>query len=521
MISDMRDERSGARRPVALIILDGWGYAEPGPGNAATLATTPVLDGLLARYPWVLLEASGAAVGLPAGIMGNSEVGHLTLGSGRVVHQDLSRINHAVEEGSFFANPVLAPAMAAAAASGGSVHLMGLLSDGGVHSAIEHLHALVDLAARAGVERVFVHAFMDGRDTSPAAGVVFLADLEHFLTGAGLGTVATIAGRYYAMDRDNRWDRVKRAYDALVHGVGEHALTSDEAIRRSYAAGVSDEFVEPCVIGDDPRSRIRTGDTVVFFNFRPDRTRELTRAFVEPSFGGFDRGGGAPRVAFIGMTEYDADLDIPVAFPDEPPANVLAQVLGRAGLTQLHIAETEKYAHVTFFFNGGTEEPFPGEIRRLIASPTDIETYDERPAMSAPEVAGAFVETFRAERPDFTVLNFANPDMVGHTGDLAATIAALEVVDGCLRDVLETLREHGAHVFVTADHGNAEFMIDPDGRPNTAHTTNPVRLVYLEEGCVLREGAGLSDVAPTILRLLGVDVPEEMTGSDLCVGAPA
>ncbi|MHB0979318.1 MAG: 2,3-bisphosphoglycerate-independent phosphoglycerate mutase [Thermoleophilia bacterium] len=513
------DAPAAERRPVALIVLDGWGYEQAGPGNAVSLARMPVLDALLERYPWVLLEASGAAVGLPAGIMGNSEVGHLTLGSGRVVYQDLSRINAAISDGSFFTNPVLAPAMRKASAEGGSVHLMGLLSDGGVHSAIEHVHALVDLARRSGVERVYVHTFMDGRDTSPTAGAGFLSDLQRFLEKTGSGTSATIVGRYYAMDRDHRWPRVKRAYDALVHGVGERAATSAEAIQRSYAAGVTDEFVEPFIIGDDPRSRVQDGDTVVFFNFRPDRTRELTRAFTEPSFVDFDRGGSTPRVAFIGMTEYDAAFDIPVAFPDEPPAHVLAEVLSAAGLTQLHIAETEKYAHVTFFFNGGADVPFPGEIRRLIASPTDVETYDERPAMSAREVTSTFLDTFRAERPDFVVLNFANPDMVGHTGDLAATIEALEVVDRCVGEVLETLREYRAHVFITADHGNAEHMVDPDGQANTAHTTNPVRLVYLEEGCVLREGAGLSDVAPTILNLLGVRVPSEMTGTDLCVGS--
>lgn len=518
MTSDPPDTRSDARRPVALIVLDGWGYEGPGPGNAVSLARMPVLDALLERYPWVLLEASGRAVGLPPGIMGNSEVGHLALGSGRVVYQDLYRINLAVENGEFFKNPVLAPAMAEAAALGASVHLMGLLSDGGVHSAIEHLHALVESASAAGVPRVYLHLFMDGRDTSPVAGAGFLADLERYLSGVGVGTVATIAGRYYAMDRDRRWPRVKRAYDALVHGLGARSATSRQAIEDSYAAGVTDEFVEPTVIGDDPHSRVRDGDTVVFFNFRPDRTRELTRAFIEPHFAEFDRGGAAPRVVFIGMTEYDADFDIPVAFPDEPPAHVLAEALSAAGLTQLHIAETEKYAHVTFFFNGGVDEPFPGEIRRLIASPTDIETYEQRPAMSAPEVAAVFCDTFRAEKPDFTVLNFANPDMVGHTGDLAATVEALQVVDACLGRVLETLREYDAHVFVTADHGNAEHMIDPDGRANTAHTTNPVRLVYLEEGCVLREGAGLADVAPTVLNLLGLEVPVEMTGVDLCVG---
>lgn len=507
-----------ALRPVALIILDGWGYAEPGPGNATSLARTPTIDGLLERYPWVLLEASGRAVGLPDGVMGNSEVGHLALGSGRVVCQDLSRINAAIEDGSFFENPILTPAMSAAAERGATVHLMGLLSDGGVHSAIEHIHALVEMARRRGADKVCIHAFMDGRDTSPHAGEGLLADLDHFLDTAGLGAVATIVGRYYAMDRDNRWDRIKLAYDGLVHGVASHAPDALTAIRASYAAGVTDEFVEPVIVGTDQDSRVTDGDTVIFFNFRPDRTRELTRAFIEPDFEAFDRGGRPPDLTFIGMTEYDPSSNIPVAFPDTPPVNTLAQVLSKSGLRQLHIAETEKYAHVTFFFNGGRDEPFPGELRRLIPSPKDIETYDQRPTMSAYRVAEAFSETFRQEPLDFVVLNFANPDMVAHTGNLEATVEALEAVDECLSVVLAVLAERDAHVLVTADHGNCEFMLYPDGSINTAHTTNPVRLVYLREGCLLRSGAGLSDIAPTVLRLLGVDPPREMTGSDLCEG---
>ncbi|MBU2603908.1 MAG: 2,3-bisphosphoglycerate-independent phosphoglycerate mutase [Actinobacteria bacterium] len=512
------------RRPVALIVLDGWGYAEPGPGNAISLARTPVIDGLLGHYPWVLLEASGCAVGLPEGVMGNSEVGHFTLGCGRVLFQDLSRINHAIADGSFFDNEVLGDAMTAAASTNGSVHLMGLLSDGGVHSAIEHLHALVELAKSHFVERVFVHTFMDGRDTSPNAGAVFIADLERFLAGAGLGEIATVVGRYYAMDRDFRWPRVKLAYDALVHGAGStagsvgSAGSAAEAVAASYEAGVTDEFIEPTITSRDPRSRVRDGDTVVFFNFRPDRARELTQAFIDDAFEGFDRGGAPPRVHFVGMTEYDAEFEIPVAFADKPPLRVLAEVLSDAGLRQLHIAETEKYAHVTFFFNGGREEPFPGETRRLIPSPTDIATYDQRPAMSAYKVAEAFKEAFETERPDFVVLNFANLDMVGHTGDLGATIEAAEHVDTCLGVVIEALAPFGARIFVTADHGNAERMINPvSGAPETAHTTNPVRLVCLEDGVTLREGAGLADVAPTVLCLLGLEVPPEMTGEPLCV----
>lgn len=515
--TDRMDGSALARacRPVALIVLDGWGYAPPGPGNAISLARTPTWDRLLAEHPWTLLEASGEAVGLPAGIMGNSEVGHLTLGSGRIMYQDLSRINRAVFDGSFFENPVLVPAMAKASRSGAAVHLMGLLSDGGVHSAIEHIHALVRLARCEGAKRLFLHLFMDGRDTSPHAGRGFLADLEGFLFQEQLGHIATISGRYYAMDRDLRWERVKIAYEALVHGDAAHVPTAAEAIEASYVEGLTDEFVMPTIIGSASEGRIGDGDTVIFFNFRPDRTRELTRAFIETEFEGFDRGGPPPHVQFIGMTEYEASFEIPIAFPDQPPEDVLAEVISRAGLTQLHIAETEKYAHVTFFFNGGRDDPFPGETRRLVPSPRDVETYDQKPAMSAHEVVAAFRSSVKEEPADFTILNFANPDMVGHTGVLSATVEALEHVDSCLSEVLEVLRYRGARVFVTADHGNAEYMVSPDGSANTAHTTNPVYLVYVGDRGPLREGAGLSDLAPTVLQLLGVGVPEAMTGRPL------
>lgn len=502
-------------RPVALIVLDGWGYAPPGPGNAISLANKPFFSSLEERYPHVLLEASGEAVGLPPGIMGNSEVGHLTLGTGRINYQDLLRINRAIADGSFFQNPVLGPAMAHAAGTGAAVHLMGLLSDGGVHSAIEHLHALVQLAHEVGVSKLYIHCFMDGRDTSPTAGKKFLEDLEAFLAEEGLGKIVTLAGRYYAMDRDKRWDRVKLAYDALVYGEGLRAGTPLEAINRSYEQGITDEFVLPVVVSNDPDSRIKDGDTVIFFNFRPDRTRELTRAFIDPNFSEFDRGPAPPKVTFIGMTEYDPAFNIPVAFPDVPPREPLAEILSKAGLRQLHIAETEKYAHVTFFFNGGHEEPYPGEKQVLIPSPRDIATYDERPQMAAYEVAAKFVELYEQERFDFVILNFANPDMVGHTGVIEAAVKAVEHVDACLEKVVKTLQAHHAHILVTSDHGNAEFMKNEDGSPNTAHTTNPVPFFYLEEGARLREGGGLSDVAPTILTLLGLDIPRVMTGQPL------
>lgn len=502
-------------RRAALIILDGWGYAKPGPGNAISLARTPVWDSLWAGYPHCLLQASGEAVGLPEGVMGNSEVGHLTLGSGRVIYQDLSRINRAIKDGTFFENPVLRTVMDGAVERGAAVHLMGLVSEGGVHSSLEHLKALVVLAHRRGVPRLFIHAFTDGRDTSPTSGEGYVAEVEDFLRAEGLGSVATVSGRYYAMDRDRRWERVKLAYDALVNNKGPHAPDAVSAVRQSYARGETDEFVVPTIVGEGSVSRVSSGDGVIFFNFRPDRARELTTALTQVSFSGFDRGEGPPAIDFAGMTEYDAQLALPAAFPKTEPRNVLAEVVSDAGLTQLHIAETEKYAHVTFFFNGGREEPFPGEKRILVPSPKDVPTYDQKPEMSASGVADRLEQAVRTDVPDLVVLNFANADMVGHTGNIPATVRALEHVDGCLGRVVAALQKVGAKVIVTADHGNAESMLEPDGSPNTAHTTNPVPLVVLEQGVVLREGAGLSDVAPTILSFLGLETPPEMTGRSL------
>jgi 2,3-bisphosphoglycerate-independent phosphoglycerate mutase len=506
------------RRRAALIVLDGWGYAPPGPGNAISLAQTPVWDRLWRDYPHMLLEASGEAVGLPAGVMGNSEVGHLTLGSGRIIYQDLSRINRAINDGSFFANAPLRSVMDGVADRGKALHLLGLLSDAGVHSALEHLHALVKMARERGVSKLYVHAFTDGRDTAPTAGLQYVEDLQAFLAAEGLGEIATVSGRYYAMDRDRRWERVQLAYDALVHGKGLRTKDAMEAVRASYEREETDEFIRPTVTCAKPDSRIRDEDGVILFNFRPDRARELSAALTQRECAGVDRGRVAAEIDFVGMTEYEHSLGLAVAFPKEEPRHVLAEVVSEAGLTQLHIAETEKYAHVTFFFNGGREEPFPGERRKLIPSPKEVDTYDQKPAMSAYEVAGALQEIMTADPADLVILNFANPDMVGHTGDLAATVKAVGHVDTCLGKVLGVLADVGAKVIVTADHGNAEGMLEADGSINTSHSTGSVPLVLLERDVRLREGGGLADVAPTLLGFLGLGVPAEMTGSSLCVG---
>ena len=506
------------RKRAALVVLDGWGYAPPGPGNAISQADTPVWDALWSTYPHILLEASGEAVGLPPGVMGNSEVGHLTLGSGRIIYQDLSRINRAIKDGTFYINAALAEVMDGVAARGTSLHLLGLLSDAGVHSAMDHVEALLRMARERGVQRAYIHAFTDGRDTSPTAGLQYVKDLEAFMKEAGLGVIATVLGRYYAMDRDRRWERVRLAYDALVHGKGLQADEAAAAVQASYDRNETDEFILPTVTSAEAESRIRDGDGVIFFNFRPDRARELSTALTQPECTGFDRGGAPPQIDFVSMTEYDASLGLAVAFPKEEPRNVLAEVISDAGLTQLHIAETEKYAHVTFFFNGGREEPFPGERRKLVPSPKEVETYDQKPAMSAYEVAEAFAAIMAEDPTDFVVLNFANPDMVGHTGNVPATVEAVGHVDRCLGRVLQVLEGRGAKVIVTADHGNAEDMLEADGATNTAHSTGRVPLVMLERGARLREGAGLSDVAPTLLEFLGVDAPPEMTGRTLSTG---
>ena len=509
-------ERGPVRRPIALVILDGWGISPSCEANAVCQARTPRLDALLQEYPSTRLGASGLDVGLPAGQMGNSEVGHLNIGAGRVVYQDLTRISKSIEEDDFFRNPVLTAAMEKVREGGGKLHLMGLLSDGGVHSHNSHIYALVELARRCGLKDICIHAFMDGRDTPPKSGVDYLAQLEDQLRQTGVGRVATVIGRYYAMDRDNRWERVEKAYRAMVQGEGIPAVTSEAAIRGAYAAGQTDEFVEPRVIrsGDRPAATVDNGDAIIFFNFRTDRAREITRAFTDPAFEGFQREKIPALTVYACMTEYDETFRLPVAFPPEVYRNLLGEVIARAGKKQLRIAETEKYAHVTFFFNGGSEVPAAGEERVLIPSPKEVATYDQKPAMSAPEVTDRMVERIVSGVFDFIVLNYANPDMVGHTGILKAAIAAMETVDTCLGRVVEAVLAAGGSLLITADHGNCEQMLDDQGNVQTAHSSNPVPLILVDpdrRGQRLHPGI-LADLAPTILALMGLEKPIEMTG---------
>jgi 2,3-bisphosphoglycerate-independent phosphoglycerate mutase len=504
---------------VCLVILDGWGLAPAGPGNAVALADTPVFDRLWAERPHTQLTAWGRAVGLPEGQMGNSEVGHLNLGAGQIVRQDLTRIDDAVDDGSFASNEVLRAACAAARESG-RLHLLGLVSGGGVHASMDHLRAAIEMAAAEQVPDVVVHAFTDGRDTLPRSGADYLATVEGWLAEHG-GRVATVTGRYYAMDRDRRWDRTQLAYDAIVHGMPAaladgaptpHAESAEAAIRAAYERGETDEFILPTLVGAE--GTIRDGDAVVFFNFRPDRARQLTRALAEPAFAEFDR-GLAPRVAYTTLTEYQEDWSYPVAFPPERPRAALASVLAERGVRQLHVAETEKYAHVTYFFNGGEEHEYPGEERQLVDSPRDVPTYDHKPEMSAAAAADTFVEHWRSGDFGFGIINFANPDMVGHTGVIPAAVKAIETVDACLGRVVEAVHAGGGACVVTADHGNADHMLEPDGSPNTAHSLNPVPLIVTAGAETLRDGGILADVAPTVLDLLDSPQPAEMTGKSL------
>jgi 2,3-bisphosphoglycerate-independent phosphoglycerate mutase len=496
---------------LALIILDGWGMAEPEPGNAVSLAETPVFDRLWGEFPHTQLSAQGRDVGLPDGQMGNSEVGHLNLGAGAVVKQDLARIDEAIADGSFYENPALLAACEKARNSRrGRLHLLGLVSDGGVHSGWEHIEATIELAAQEGVPDLVFHAFTDGRDTLPHSARGYLAELERWLRQAG--RIATVSGRYYAMDRDTRWERTKLAYDAIVHARGLHAASAAEAIEAAYERGETDEFVKPTVIGDYDGAA--AGDVGIFINFRPDRARQLTRALAEPGFDEFSRAGAAP-LDLTTMTEYRKGWPYPVAFPEERPKTTLAETIAESGGRQLHVAETEKYAHVTYFFNGGREEELEGEERCLVQSPRDVPTYDQKPEMSAPEAAEAFVSHWRDGSYRFGIINFANPDMVGHTGVIPAAVTAVETVDRLLGDVVEAVSAKGGACIVTADHGNCDHMLEPDGSPNTAHSLNPVPLVVTAKGLELRDRGILADVAPTALQLLGIPQPEPMTGRSL------
>jgi len=511
---------SKKRGPIALIVIDGWGHSAAREGNAITLAETPFYDELSEKYPGTLLEAHGARVGLPAGVMGNSEVGHLNIGSGRVIRMDVSLVDHEIETGEFFRNVVLTQAVDRARQAPRALHLMGLLSDGQVHSSLTHLFALLKMAKEHGLEHVFVHCFLDGRDTPPQSGVHYLAELQRKLAEIGCGQIATVVGRYYAMDRDKRWERTNRAFDLLTKGIGEHETDPIAAVRQSYERGVTDEFVEPIVIvrsDASPIATIKDDDSVLFFNFRPDRARQLTRALALADFNEFpiaDR----PRVHFVCFTMYDNTFDLPVAFPPRHHQNVLAEVWGKSCVRNYRLAETEKYAHVTYFFNGGVEKEYPCEERLLVPSPK-IATYDLQPEMSAFKVTDKVLRGVDDGETDVFVINFANPDMVGHTGKLDKTIEACQYVDTCLGWITKRIREARGITLITADHGNAEQMIDPiTGGPHTAHTTNPVPFHLIDEeslGLKLRGGGALEDVAPTLLGLLGVEKPAEMTGRDL------
>jgi 2,3-bisphosphoglycerate-independent phosphoglycerate mutase len=507
-------------RPLVLVIIDGWGYRAETAGNAIAAAKTPNWDALWARWPHTTLAAAGEPVGLPEGQQGNSEVGHLNIGAGRIVYQDLTRINRAIEESAFQQNNTLLEAMRAVK-KGHALHLMGLVSPGGVHSASAHLEALLEMAHRLGLPRVYVHAFTDGRDEPPTSGAVYLQQLVESMRRIGTGRIASISGRYDAMDRDRRWDRTERAYRTVVEGSGPTAPDPVAYIRQSYEAGVTDEFLEPTRIvepGMDPSPPIGDGDSVIFFNFRPDRARQLSHAIVDPDFDQFERRQRPKLAHFVTFTEYEKGLPAEVAFPDEPLSASLAEVIADAGWRQFHTAETEKYAHVTYFLNGGREAPFTGEDRLLVPSPK-VATYDLKPEMSAPQVTERFLERLAEARDRFLVVNFANPDMVGHTGVFAATVRAVEITDEMLGRIAQATLSRGGLLAVTADHGNAELKVDATtGAPLTAHTTSPVPLIVAgSDATLLRDGGKLADVAPTLLNLIGRRPPTAMTGDDLAV----
>lgn len=509
------------RKPVLLAILDGWGEGKPVASNAIHMARTPNMDALRGKYPATTLLAHNGAVGLPEGQMGNSEVGHLNIGAGRVVYQDYSRINRAIATGELVENTELVKLTDQCRQSKGALHLLGLVSDGGVHSHIDHLVAMVELAAARGLTEVFVHAFMDGRDTPPSSGLSYMEQLTKELERIGVGRVATISGRYYAMDRDNRWSRVEKAWQALVDGEGIEASDPLTAMNKAYDRGETDEFIIPMVMmaDNEPVARISDGDGVLFFNFRADRARELTRAFISPDFDGFGQRQRPDLSCFLTMTEYDRDFGQPIVFPPQSLERILGEEVSKHGVRQLRIAETEKYAHVTFFFNGGREEPYPLEDRILIPSPQEVATYDEKPQMSAPAVADRLLTELDGDRYGLIILNFANADMVGHTGILPAAIAGCEAVDECMGKVVSKVRQLGGIVLITADHGNAEIMEDDEtGESFTAHSLSQVPFILVDddaEDVVLRQGGALRDIAPTILNLMGIEVPAEMDGDNL------
>jgi 2,3-bisphosphoglycerate-independent phosphoglycerate mutase len=507
-------------KKVCLIVMDGWGINPEKDGNATRLASTPNLDRLLQEYPSTGIDTSGMSVGLPEGQMGNSEVGHLTMGSGRIVYQELTRIGKVMKEGGLDNHPEIERLSSALKSSGRALHLMGLLSDGGVHSHISHLFGLLDIFRKKGLEKIYVHAFLDGRDTPPSSGAKYMDELLSYIRKSGSkAKVASVMGRYYAMDRDNRWDRVKKAYDAIT-GTSGYASDPIEAIRESYERGETDEFVKPVAVteGGAPVGLLSDGDAVVFFNFRADRAREITRAFVDEGFDGFERGVKPALSGFVCMTEYDASLGLPVLFKPQDLKNILGEVLSRNGVRQFRVSETEKYAHVTFFFNGGNETPFEGEDRLLIPSVKDVPTYDLKPEMRAIEIAEAAVDKIKEGSYSFMLMNFANGDMVGHTGIIDAAVKACETVDRAVGMVADAALERGWTVVITADHGNAEQMKDPgNGGPFTAHTTNVVPFIFADnekKGVKLVKG-GLQDVAPTVLKAMGLAQPQDMTGKPL------
>ena len=510
-----------SKKPVVLMVLDGYGLNDRTEGNAIAMANTPVMDKLMKECPFVEGQASGLAVGLPDGQMGNSEVGHMNIGAGRIIYQDLTRITKSINDGDFFENKVLLAAIENCKKNDSDLHLWGLLSDGGVHSHIEHVYGLLELCKRQGLEKVYVHAFLDGRDTPPASGKEYIEKLEKKMAEIGVGKVASLSGRYYAMDRDNNWDRVQKAYDSLVKGEGVQATSAVAAMEASYKEGVTDEFVLPTVITENgkPLSLVKENDSVIFFNFRPDRAREITRAFCDDKFTGFAR--EFMKLTYVCFKDYDETIPNKlIAFEKESITNTLGEYLAKMGKKQLRLAETEKYAHVTFFFNGGVEEPNAEEFRLLVNSPKDVATYDLKPEMSAPEVGMDLVEAIKSDKYDVIVINFANPDMVGHTGVIPAAVAAVERVDALVGDAVQAVKDVDGVMFICADHGNAEKIIDYEtGKPLTAHTTNPVPfiLVNADPDMKLREGGCLADIAPTLLEIMGLEQPAEMTGKSLIV----